>query len=178
MYSRDTQSLIQVFTQREWAWSWQGTALSGCVFGAFRGDLGFGLGRSVYQGIEGVAFGATVGYFIAGFVGALIFPTIATLLWTCCLLDRNQFVDKALAGGITGFVCAFASWPACIVTSILGATGSCLPSLIARRRSREKQVILSVRFGMRGMLLRIFVIAALVVLWKSIIFLWINPQAW
>ena len=173
MNSSDTQSLIQIFTHRDWGSSWLGTAMSGSVFGVFEGFIGFRLGNGSWQGIDGALFGGVAGFVIAAVVGAVIFPTVATLLWALCLLDRNKFVDKAVAGGLTGFFCAFASWPMCILTAMLGATGGCLPLLMKQQpiMGTNKTAPILVRFGIRGLFLRTFVVAILLVVWKFLMYL-------
>lgn len=165
MNDSDTESLVHVFTHREWISSWLGTAISGSIFGLFEG---FSL-----DGIDGAILGSVLGLCFAGIVGAVIFPTVASLLWIFCLLNRNKFLETALAGGHTGFVCAFGSWPTCLVTASLGAAGGCLPALMNRQRETA-----AARFSIQGMLLRTLVVAILLAIWKFLIHLFNNPQDW
>ncbi|MCA9213218.1 MAG: hypothetical protein KDB27_09145 [Planctomycetales bacterium] len=171
-------SLKRIFTGREWSASWFGTAPSGCVYGAYQGFIGFGLGTSTYAGSDSAIRGGFAGLIIAGFVGALVFLTVATLLWAFCLLDRNKIADKALAGGLPGLICAGFGWPECIRTATLGAIGSCVPVLIRRQRESTSDSNVPVQLSIRTLLLRMFVAAVLLVVWKYLLYLLNNPQDW
>ncbi|MCA9213194.1 MAG: hypothetical protein KDB27_09025 [Planctomycetales bacterium] len=134
--------------------------------GAYQGFIGFG---STYAGINGAIDGAFTGLIIACIVGTVVFPTVATLLWICCLLDRNKIADRALAGGLTG-LCVF-DWSECVTTATLGAVGSCLPILIRRNRGATHGAKAPMRLTIRTLLLRMFVVAVLLVVWKYLLYL-------
>ena len=166
----DDDKLFNRLAIREWLWSWQGTSLAGLVAGAAVGSGIVGDGQNC-TGPFGAVLGAFGGYVYAGFIGCLVFSTIAALLWRSYVPNWGRRLLLAVAGGTTGAICAltiaggnYAGFLCCIG---MGAAGAFLPVAITGQQQPAARP--RVQFSLHELFLRTMVIAVLIVVWKFLI---------
>jgi hypothetical protein len=158
-----------------WLWTWFGTALAGGLFGVISAIYITIYHDTIGFGVLGVMLGGLVGTISAGFIGVLVIPSLAVIMWSV-FLQRYPILLAAVAGALTGGLCVRFSW-IWWLTGPIGALGAGLcvlkylyspgGKLFKIWQDRNRQ--LPLQFSIVDMFKRTTAIAVLICVWMFLI---------